>query len=133
MSKITSYKELIVWQRAMQALVMIRDLVNSFPINSQYGIGREMKRSVVSVASNIAEGWGRVGDKSFHYSLTVARGSNYELETQTIGASMLKLVEKGHKIFGLIEEVSKMLNALISKIEKDKSIKKTLIANFYLL
>lgn len=105
----------------MECLVAVHELVDSFPLDRQYGIGREMKRSSVSVPSNIAEGWGRTGDKSFHYFLTVARGSNYELETQSIGARMLNLLNEDHMLFGLIEEVSKMLNALISKIENDKN------------
>jgi len=105
----------------MQLMVEVYKTVQTFPLDDQYGIGKQMKRTSISIPSNIAEGWGRSGNKSFHYFLTVSRGSNCELETQTIGAKMLGLVREDHVLFKLIGEVGKMLNSLIQKVEIEKN------------
>jgi len=76
------FRELIVWQKSMQLARSIYLLTESFPRSEQFGLISQMRRSAVSVPSNIAEGHGRLTDKGFLVFLAQARGSLYELQTQ---------------------------------------------------
>jgi four helix bundle protein len=81
-SKIESFRELIVWQRAMQLTNAIYDATSTFPKEEMFGLTSQMRRAAVSIASNIAEGSQRGGKKEFIHFLTIARGSVAELLTQ---------------------------------------------------
>ena len=81
MAKIKSYRDLQVWQRAVDFSVMTYQITNSFPQSEIYGLTNQMRRAAVSIASNIAEGHGR-SDPEFARFLTISRGSLAELETQ---------------------------------------------------
>ncbi len=118
-SKITSYKDLIVWQKAVSLAVEIYKTTETFPIVEQYGLTSQMRRSSVSVASNIAEGRNRGSRADFARFLIIACGSGSELETQI---SIVKLLPFGSKVSftkidSLLEEVMKMLNTIISKLQ----------------
>ncbi len=112
------YRDLIVWQRAVQMTVEVYHLTDTFPRQEMYGLSSQMRRAAVSVASNIAEGWGRQSDGEYKQFLGIARGSNMELQTQIIiaaklgfgEASLLKLTE------GFSHEVGRMLVALMKTI-----------------
>ncbi len=83
------YRDLIVWQRAVQMTVEVYHLTDTFPRQEMYGLSSQMRRAAVSVASNIAEGWGRQSDGEYKQFLGIARGSNMELQTQLIIAGKL--------------------------------------------
>ena len=79
---IHTYKELIVWQKSVELAVMIYKITESFPRSELYGITSQMRRAIVSVASNIAEGRSRISKKAYVQFLTISHGSVAELETQ---------------------------------------------------
>ncbi|MBT0606946.1 four helix bundle protein [Aequorivita echinoideorum] len=118
MGSVKSYKELIVWQKAIKLVKEIYLLTNSFPEDEKYGLVSQMRRSVVSVPSNIAEGWGRMSKKSYILFLRTARGSLFELETQIIISAELNFFTNTKNIESLIIEISKMLNALIKSLNE---------------
>jgi four helix bundle protein len=81
-NNLNSYKDLIVWQRAMELVVEIYKLTDKFPKEEIYGIISQMRRCAISIPSNIAEGRRRDGKKDFRRFLIIAYGSGAELETQ---------------------------------------------------
>ncbi len=119
MSNINSYKDLKIWQKGIELVELIYKITISFPKNEQYGITSQIKRSSVSVPSNIAEGWGRGYNSSFLQFIKIARGSLYELETQIIIAYKIQLISK--EDFEIIENLimieSKMINSFITSLK----------------
>jgi four helix bundle protein len=116
--KAQSFRELVVWQRAMQLTVAIYRLTKDFPREELYGLINQIRRSVVSIPSNIAEGQGRLNIPEFRQFLGIARGSNFELQTQLEIARALNfgnagLLDQAEK---LSNEVGKMLYGLIGSI-----------------
>nr|MBI5455735.1 four helix bundle protein [Candidatus Levybacteria bacterium] len=119
-----SYKELIVWQKSIKLVKEIFILTAMFPKSEIYGIISQMRRAVVSIPSNIAEGFGRrslAESSQFH---SIAYGSALELETQLIIAKELKLVREGYfeTSENLLLEVCKMLNAMTGKLRRLKLV-----------
>ena len=114
-----SYKELVVWQKAMDLTVEIYKLVKLLPKEETYALSDQMRRAVVSIPSNIAEGQGRNHPKVFVNFLSIARGSQSELNTQLeICIKLNYFTEQDAKnAFNLCEEVGKMLSTLIKKID----------------
>jgi four helix bundle protein len=79
---VQSFRDLLVWQRAIQLSVSIYRLTQVFPREELYGLTSQIRRSAVSVPSNIAEGHGRLSTGEYRQFLGIARGSNFELQTQ---------------------------------------------------
>lgn len=119
MDNIHSYKELIVWQKAMDLVTLIYCLTNKFPDSEKYGIISQMRRSAVSIPSNIAEGRRRSTRKDYCNFLNIAYGSGAELETQIEISTRLGFGDKisYNKIDGLLLEIMKMLNKMISGLK----------------
>lgn len=113
------YKELVVWQKAMELVKEIYLLVKKLPKEETYALSDQMRRAVVSIPSNIAEGYGRKSKAEYIRFLDIARGSQYELETQIQICIMLEFLNEKdtEKAFELISEVGKMLNVLIHKLQ----------------
>lgn len=113
-NKIFSYKDLIVWQRAMELVVEIYDLTKKFPKEEIYGLTSQMKRSAVSIPSNIAEGRKRSSRKDFRQFVIIAFSSGAELETQVEISKRLQFctITDYVKVDSLLLEVMKMLNKL---------------------
>jgi four helix bundle protein len=113
-----SFRELLVWQRAMQLCVAVYRLTRDFPREELYGLSSQLRRSAVSVPSNIAEGHGRLSGGEFRQSLGIARGSNFELQTQLEIARALKLGEPSlvTDAENLSHEVGKMIFALLESV-----------------
>jgi len=111
-------RDLIVWQRAIELTVGIYTLTRSFPKDELYGLTSQMRRASVSVASNIAEGRGRLNPAEFRQFLGIAQGSIFELKTQLVVARQLEMGEGKalDKAESLSEEVSKMLGSFIDKL-----------------
>jgi four helix bundle protein len=114
----TSFKDLVVWQRAIQLTVAIYKLTSSFPASERFALTNQLRRASVSIASNIAEGYGRSTKGEYVLFLGHARGSNCEVQTQLVIAGALGFgSEKDRKhAESLSEEVSRMLVAIMSKL-----------------
>jgi four helix bundle protein len=115
-----SFKDLVVWQRAVQLTVAVYKLTNSFPASERFGLTNQLRRASVSVASNIAEGYGRSTKGEYVLFLGHARGSNCEVETQLViskelGFGSKELLDSAESLSG---EVSRMLVAMMSKLRK---------------
>lgn len=108
---IQSHKELIVWQKAMELVVCVYNLTKDFPKDELYGLTSQMRRSAVSIPSNIAEGRKRGTSKDYRQFLLIAFGSAAELETQIELSKRLKLGnnEKCLPAEQLLQEVLRML------------------------
>jgi len=115
-----SYKDFQVWQKAMDLTVEVYKLVKLLPKEETYALSDQMRRAVVSIPSNIAEGQGRNSTKEFINFLTISRGSQSELETQLeICIRLNYITEKdAENALNLCEEVGKMLNSLIKKLRQ---------------
>jgi len=79
-----NFRELKVWQKSIELAGRIYSITDDFPSNERFGLISQMRRSAVSIASNIAEGAGRLSNKEFRQFLNISLGSCYELETQII-------------------------------------------------
>ena len=112
------YRDLVVWQKAIELTVCIYRLTQSFPKDEVYGLTAQMRRAGVSIASNIAEGRGRLNPGEFRQFLGVAQGSTYELQTQLLVARRLGLGSEEFlaSVESLSNEVSKMLGAFIQTL-----------------
>jgi four helix bundle protein len=116
-----NYKELKIWNEGMVLAKMVYRAAHLFPGNEQYGLTSQIKRSVVSIPSNIAEGAGRSSDKEFSHFLSIALGSAFELETQIILAHDFDFLSQGQfeEISGQLIKVQKMVNGFrMSIIQK---------------
>lgn len=112
------YKDLKVWQKSLEVAAIVYDVTKNFPRDEQYGMTSQMRRSAVSVASNIAEGSKRGTQKDFKQFLRISLGSGAELETQLELARMFGFLDQnGYNVVNSkLEEVMKMLTAFILKI-----------------
>lgn len=110
-----NYKDLIVWQKSIELSVLIYKLTSSFPSEEKFGLTSQIRRSSVSIPSNIAEGFGRVSKKYFLNFLKITMGSICELETQLILAEKLKYIKIKdiQKELSLLKEVEKITGKLI--------------------
>lgn len=117
--KSSNYKELKVWQKAMDLTVEVYKLVKLLPKEETYALSDQMRRAVVSIPSNIAEGQGRNSDKEFIQFLSIARGSLWELETQIEICLRIGYIDQSlaTDTNNLIAEISKMLNALSNSLK----------------
>ncbi|MFA6533846.1 MAG: four helix bundle protein [Patescibacteria group bacterium] len=111
---IQTYKDLIVWQKAMDLVVAIYELTEKYPKTELYGLTSQTKRSAVSVPSNIAEGRRRGTQKDYRQFLIIAYASGAELETQVEIAKRLPFSQglNFSKVDGLLDEVMRMLNKM---------------------
>ena len=116
-----NFKNLKVWQRAMSLCKMVYQATRSFPQEERFGLTSQIKRAVVSVPSNIAEGASRTSNKDFTRFLTMAPGSLYELETQLILAKELGFLgqEPFVEITGEVNQIQKMLISFNQYIDKE--------------
>ena len=110
---------MIVWQKSMDLVDEIYKLVRLLPREEMFALSDQMRRAVVSIPSNIAEGYERKSKKEYGQFLAMARSSRAELETQLLICIRQGFFtqDKTDKAFGLCDEVGRMLNALIAKLE----------------
>jgi four helix bundle protein len=120
MARTRHFRDLLVWQKSMAVAREVYRVTALFPKSEVFGISSQMRRSAVSVPSNIAEGHGRLSDKSLRVFLAQARGSLYELETQLQLAADLSYLDGGaaETLNRQCDEVAKMLNGLLGAIER---------------
>ena len=116
-----SYRDLIAWQRAFDLSVQIYKLTADFPREETYGLSSQMRRAGVSIASNIAEGYGRCSSREYRRFLAIAYGSTLELQTQLeiakkLGFGKAELLEKTQSAS---EEAGKIIWAIKKKLERN--------------
>ena len=113
-----NFKDLIVWQKSMDLVEEIYRLVDSLPQNEMYGLSSQMRRSAVSIPSNIAEGQKRQSKKEFTQFLSIAQGSNSELQTQLMICNRLELLtdDQSKSALNYTIEIDKMLSKLIQSL-----------------
>lgn len=116
---IQSYKELIVWQKSVILVKEVYLATEKFPKSEIYGLTSQLRRAVISVPSNIAEGYGRRSKKEFSHFCAIAYGSALEVETQIILCKELNFLkpEDSRTLEEVLGEVLKMLNSMIAKIK----------------
>ncbi len=117
MAKITSYKELIAYQKSYELVLLIYRLTNMLPKEETYGLSSQIRRCAISIPSNIAEGYMR-GSKEYVQFLKIALGSAAELETQISLCTDLGYLDKTtlSEASELCNEVMKLLKAYVLKI-----------------
>lgn len=117
---IISYKDLTVWQRSMELVVEVYKITELFPKSETYGLTSQMRRSAVSIPSNIAEGKVRGTRKDYRHFILNSYGSGAELETQVEISKRLPFSRNMDfiKVDRLLVEVMKMLNVLINKLDE---------------
>ena len=114
----SDYKDLNVWKESIDFVEMVYRIVKSFPREEIYALSDQLKRAVVSIPSNIAEGASRNSNKEFVQFLYIALGSASEVETQLIIAKRLNYIMSIENELNEITKIRKMLNGLISSIKR---------------
>lgn len=119
----SSYRELTVWQKAMELAEEVYHLVKKLPKEETYALSDQMRRAAVSVPSNIAEGHGRESKNEFRSFLSIANGSVSELETQLLLCIRLGYLSKAdtESALSLSNEINRMLSALILRLKALKT------------
>lgn len=117
---INSYKDLKVWQKSMNLVTEIYNITEKFPKSEVYGLAGQIQRASVAIPSNIAEGQKRNHSKEFLQFLYISYGSGAELETQIEICKRLDKLKNldYNKAEGLLNEIMKMLNVIISSLKK---------------
>ena len=121
--KLHSYKDLLVWQKAMQVTKEVYLLVRELPKEELYSLSDQIRRSAISIPSNIAEGHERKSSSEFIRFLHIAQGSRAELETQLLIGSSIGYFDDNaiEPILNNLSELGKMTNSLIIKLQNKKS------------
>jgi len=119
MTEVKSYRDLIVWRDGVDIATDIYKLTNSFPKEETYGLSSQLRRAAVSIASNIAEGYGRNTTGSYVQFLKTARGSINEIETQLEISCRIGLTssERIEQVLGKADKLGRMISSLVRSIE----------------
>ena len=119
MATVRNYRELIVWQKAMDLVELVYQATKQLPKEELYGLTSQVRRSAVSIPSNIAEGQARKSTAEFLNFLSIANGSRAEMETQILLAQRLNYVttDTAQPILNLSEEVNRLLNGLMNSLK----------------
>ncbi|MCK4385588.1 MAG: four helix bundle protein [candidate division Zixibacteria bacterium] len=113
-----SYKDLLVWQKAIELIKEVYPVVNRFPREETYVLGDQLRRAAISIPSNIAEGQARQHTAEFKQFLYISLGSLAELNTQLVIAKELGYINEGalNGIERKVVELRKMISTLIAKL-----------------
>ena len=116
---VQGYRDLIVWQRAMEAVGLVYKLVERLPRQETYGLSDQMRRAAVSIPSNIAEGHDRYSTKEYIQYLSIARGSKAELETQLFLCVQIGFLSEEEiiPVMKKLEEIGRMIIAISRKLK----------------
>ena len=110
--KVKCYEELVAWQKGMELARRVYMVQKQLPKEEVYSLGDQIRRAVVSIPSNIAEGFGRESVNEFKHFLSIARGSLFETKTQLQLAESLGYLRFDDELSGLMDEVCKLINGL---------------------
>jgi len=119
-NKIDSYKDLLVWQRAMDLVVAVYEVTRVWPKDEIYGLTSQVRRAATSIPANIAEGYGRENRGSYQQFLRIAQGSLKEMETHLLIAERVGIAETDvvAQVLAEGESVGKLLRLLIRKLSE---------------
>jgi four helix bundle protein len=119
-----SYRDLIVWQKAMALVKDIYRTTQSFPADERYGLTSQLRRAAVSIPSNIAEGQGRAFDREFNQFLSHAMGSLMEVETQLLIAEDLGYLQNDQvvQLLKRTAELGRLANGLMATLKKSATV-----------
>lgn len=117
------YKELTVWQKAVDLAENIYRLTGAYPQEERYGLVNQMRRAAVSIPSNIAEGYNRNTTKDYVQFLHISKGSNAELETQLIISRKMNYISEAqfNEMQGYTDEIHRMLSKMIKSLTQNKN------------
>ena len=123
MTNITSFRDLLVWQKAMDLAVRTYRVAQRLPRGEQPALGFQLRKSSLSIPSNIAEGWARHSTPTYIHHLRTSRGSGAELETQVEVGQRVDLIEArmAEMLITDSQEIGRMLNGLIASLERSSS------------
>lgn len=115
---LNSYKDLIVWQKSIDLVIEIYRITYLFPKSELYGLTNHIRKTAISIPSNIAEGFSRKHKQENIQFLRIVFGSGAELETQIVIVKRLKFIDlkEFEKTDNLLEEIQKMLNKFIANL-----------------
>ena len=115
-----TYKNPILWQHSMELVTSIYTVTKTFPESEKFNLISQFNRAVVSIPSNMAEGYGRASAKNYIQFLKISIGSVYKVETLLLISKKINYLssEKYIEFQNLLEEISKLLNGLISSIQR---------------
>ena len=121
---VRSYKDLVAWQKSMELVTAVYRASQGFPKEEIFGLVSQIRRSAVSVPSNIAEGHARTSKKEFQYFLSNARGSLAELETQLTIAHQLAYIDETriNQLLDRLGEVGRILNGLLTALKRSSKL-----------
>ncbi len=116
-----SHKDLDVWKRSVSLVTVVYEMTKTFPKEEIYGLANQIRRSAVSIPSNISEGAGRKHSKEFVQFLYISLGSISELETQIIISENLKFIDadNSNKIQNELTELRRMILGLIRHLDEN--------------
>jgi four helix bundle protein len=122
---ITNYKDLEVWQKAMELVVECYQITKGFPKNEAFGLAGQLQRAAVSIPANIAEGRARQHTREFIQHVSIAYGSLAEFETHVQIAERLNYIDKSQAddLMGKAAVIGRMLNGLRKSLEQKTSVK----------
>ncbi|MBR0367422.1 MAG: four helix bundle protein [Clostridia bacterium] len=117
--RVGDYKDLVVWKRGMEMAKSAYLLSHKLPREENYALADQIRRSSVSIPSNIAEGYGRSSSKDYARFLSMARGSSYELETQILLSIDLGYISENdaQNALAMCKEIARMLTRILQKLQ----------------
>lgn len=119
MVQIRDFRDLTTWQRSMDLIPAVYEVVRKLPRDETHALGAQLRRAVVSIPSNIAEGHARQHTKEFLQHLSIARGSTAEVWTLLMAAERLGYLEREQlrKLESILQEVRRLLSGLINRLK----------------
>lgn len=123
MIKVKTYKDLIVWQKAMEMTTLLYKIIKKLPKEETYILSDQMRRAAISIPSNIAEGFGRNSKKEYLQFLYIANGSVCELETQLILCVNINYLSEmeTQPLLDLLSEIGKIIMTITKKLNSNIS------------
>lgn len=116
-----NFKDLKIWNKSRVLVKNVYDLTTELPVEERFGLTAQIRRAVISIISNIAEGCGKESEKEFLRFLEIAYSSAFELETQIIVAEDLNFInrEKAEMVLESIKEIQKMIYAFSKSLKEN--------------
>ena len=123
-AEVKTYKDLLVWQKAIHFVTQVYKVVKGFPQEELYGLTSQIKRAAVSIPSNIAEGYGRKSTKDYIRFLQIAMGSIFEIQTQLEISKNLEFVSESSfgELYEYSREIERMLSSMINKVTESNHL-----------
>jgi len=115
----STFEDLLIWQKSMDFVTELYKITEHFPDSEKFGLVSQIRRSAVSIPSNIAEGYGRNSKGDFNRFLNISMGSLFELQTQLIIAGNLNYLEesKNNKLYEMSREIERMMSSFIRSLQ----------------